>query len=91
MNDLIKDINHDFGEFLQFTLSAYDKAVEGVSNTMRACSVVVAPVKKEYIHIAFEDIENLKQDLDERDEQWHVVQEPEWSYEQCSMIQVITN
>lgn len=85
MNGLIKDINHDFGEFLQFTLSAYDKAVEGVSNTMKACSVVVAPVKKENLFITFEDIENPKTDLDE---QWHVVQEPEWSYEQCSMVKI---
>ena len=85
MNDLIKDINHDFGEFLQFTLLAYDKAVEGVSNTMKACSVVVAPAKKEHVDVSFEDIENPKTLFDE---QWHVVQEPEWSYEQCSMIKI---
>lgn len=85
MNDLIKDINHDIGEFIQFTMTAYDKAIEGVSNTVKACSIVVAPPKKNIIQVNFDTETDIEKKIREIDEQWHIVQEPEWTYEHCSM------
>lgn len=92
MDSLIKDINHDLGDLLQFTFSAYDKAVEITTNTMRACSIVIAPQKKDVIQLTSDTPEDIAIMVNNNltDEQWHVVQEPEWTYEQCPMVKAPT-
>lgn len=87
MSNLLKDINHDLGELLQFTLHAYHKAKEGVTYTLRVCSAIIVPPKKDDMNNR-PDIENQMYDLDH---QWHVIQEPEWTYENCSMVTVVNN
>jgi hypothetical protein len=92
MDSLIKDINHDLGDLLQFTFSAYDRAVEITTNTMRACSIIIAPHKKNVIQLTSDPPEDIAIVVNSNptDEQWHVVQEPEWTYEQFPMVRAPT-